>query len=132
MFHLLAKSAAKPFAKQQHDFRQTYEQQLSKPSKTTWLETLAKPRTTVTTATTVKTVRTVETINFDVAFAQKAKVVSSYGPVNQDVTFGVHFRRGRHDLHGLTAGKKTQATETSGNKNSTVLVHETLSCLMNA
>ena len=26
-------------------------------------------------------------INFDVAFAQKAKVVSSYGPVNQDVTF---------------------------------------------
>ncbi len=26
-------------------------------------------------------------INFDGAFAQKAKVVSSYGPVNQDVTF---------------------------------------------
>ena len=26
-------------------------------------------------------------INFDVAFAQKTKVVSSYGPVNQDVTF---------------------------------------------
>jgi len=26
-------------------------------------------------------------INFDVAFAQKAKVVSSYGPVNQDVGF---------------------------------------------
>ena len=44
-------SAAKPFAKQQHDFRQTYEQQPSKPSKTTWLGTLAKPRTTVTTAT---------------------------------------------------------------------------------
>ena len=26
-------------------------------------------------------------INFDGAFAQKAKVVSSYGPVNQDVSF---------------------------------------------
>ena len=26
-------------------------------------------------------------INFDVTFAQKAKVVSSYGPVNQDVGF---------------------------------------------
>ena len=58
-------SAAKPFAKQRHYFRQTYEQQPSKLSKTTWLGTLVKPCTTAKTTTTTKTAK------FDVVLCRK-------------------------------------------------------------
>ena len=62
MFHICVSSLQQSHLQNSSMISGTYEQQPSKPSKTTWLVTLAKPRTTVTTATTAKTV---ETVNFD-------------------------------------------------------------------